>query len=180
MPAPSIGGIMAWGGQQKWVVHAPHWILALVIRSVVWKIRLMVRGVSSNGACAIKHDTACIMCQASSIKPQASCIMFFIRISKRRCNVDHECGRVQGWESVCFKIFKQRNLKMCGTHIGPYFRESQFSNFPKSYFFKICWICSWIIWCALVSPKINHSGFGAQGHVQKPWNHRNDGFVRQI
>ena len=27
----------------------------------------------------------------------------------------------------------------------------------------------------LVSPKINHVGFGAQGHVRKSGNHRNEG-----
>ena len=27
-----------------------------------------------------------------------------------------------------------------------------------------------------MSPKINHSGFGAQGHVWKSRNHRNEGF----
>ena len=35
---------------------------------------------------------------------------------------------------------------------------------------------SWIIWSVLASLKITNIGFGAQGHVQKCRNHRNEGF----
>ena len=35
---------------------------------------------------------------------------------------------------------------------------------------------SWIILSVPVSPKTTSIGFGAQGHVQKSRNHRNDGF----
>ena len=38
------------------------------------------------------------------------------------------------------------------------------------------WGCVWIIWSVQVSPKINNLGFGAQGHVQKCRNHRNERF----
>ena len=40
------------------------------------------------------------------------------------------------------------------------------------------WDFSWIMWSVLVSPKVNHIGFGAHGHVQKSQNHRNEGFER--
>ena len=35
---------------------------------------------------------------------------------------------------------------------------------------------SWIMLNVLVSPEINDIGFEAQGHVQKPRHHRNEGF----
>ena len=38
------------------------------------------------------------------------------------------------------------------------------------------WGFSWIILSVLVSPKINHIGFGAQGHVRKSRNHEHEGF----
>ena len=37
------------------------------------------------------------------------------------------------------------------------------------------WDFSWIIWSVLVSPKINEIEFGAQGHVRKSRNHRDEG-----
>ena len=37
-------------------------------------------------------------------------------------------------------------------------------------------VFSWIIWSVLVSPKIKIIGFGAQGHVRKSRNHRNEWF----
>ena len=49
-------------------------------------------------------------------------------------------------------------------------------DFPNHFFEKWFGICSWILWSVLVSQRINHIGFGAQGNVQKPRNHRNDGF----
>ena len=46
----------------------------------------------------------------------------------------------------------------------------------KEMFFEVNWDCSSICSGILGAPKINNTGFGAQGHVQKSRNHRNDGF----
>ena len=46
----------------------------------------------------------------------------------------------------------------------------------RNIFQKRIGILSWIRWSVLGLQNINIIGFGAQGHVRKSWNHRNEGF----
>ena len=54
--------------------------------------------------------------------------------------------------------------------------DSQQMVFPKFLFSNMSWDDSYIFKSILVSPKIDHIGFGSRGHVQKSRTHGNDGF----
>ena len=49
----------------------------------------------------------------------------------------------------------------------------------SSFHFRKLICFSWIVWSALVSPKINHIGFGAHGHARKSRNYRNSKWRRE-
>ena len=45
---------------------------------------------------------------------------------------------------------------------------------PTIVFVEMTWDLSWTEWGVLASPKINNTGFGAHGHVQRSRNHRKE------
>ena len=64
-----------------------------------------------------------------------------------------------------------------GTHLFPTISPNMRSfEIRKNHFPLMIWDLSWVFKSSLGSPKMNNIGFGAQGHVRKSRNHRNEGF----
>ena len=84
------------------------------------------------------------------------------------------------FEASKFKVPKFQNMNSgslrCVGQTFPTFSKFQNLKLPQIISFKHGSSFSWILWSVLVSPKINNIGVGAQGHVRKPRNHRNEEF----
>ena len=81
--------------------------------------------------------------------------------------------------SKIFRMSLDGSSGLSGARLFPTFSNNMKSTIlklPNRIFSKMLWDPSWIFKSILGSPKINNIGVGAQGHVRKSRNQRNEGF----
>ena len=82
-------------------------------------------------------------------------------------------GDIDPISKIC-KISFDESSGLFGARRFQKIKDFQHLDIYKNNISKLFWDSS-IILCILGSPKINIIGFGAQGHVKKSRNHRNEG-----
>ena len=106
-------------------------------------------------------------------------VFFYFLVSKKNYKMSISCFQ-KDVDPIC-KIFKIL-LNGSSSFVVPVFSkivsvwDFRKMRYTKEYFKQKTRISFGFRLGMLVSPKIQIIGLGSQGHVQKSWNHRNEGF----